>query len=132
MKLTVGLALKIFLALAPAVIGGFVTYWAGHSKAADGYSTLSASVNELQGAVEQLRLQVQHVQDQQLVNHPAPAPAPASVPFPPTSAPSLAALVASAADTTGEKSATVAAAKPVRLKLKAFKRVPARLDDAKK
>ena len=130
MKLTAGLALKVFLALAPAVIGGFVTYWAGHSKAADGYSTLSASVNELQGAVEQLRLQVQHVQDRQLENRPIPLPT--SAPAPGSGLESLAALVASAADTTGEKSATVAAAKPVRLKLKAFKRVPARLDDAKK
>jgi hypothetical protein len=75
MKFTAGFWLKVFLAISPAVIGSFVTYFLSKDKAAGGYTKLSESVNELQGAVEQLRLQVEHIQDLHFTNQPASAPA---------------------------------------------------------
>jgi hypothetical protein len=126
MKLTSGLVLKVFLALAPAVVGSVVTYWLSKGKTADGYSTLSGSVNELQGAVEELRLEVRHIQDLHFAQHPSSPPA--SMPF--------------VAVVKGMSHATKAVGSVVAIPVgdfeektprpKAFKRVPLRLDDARK
>jgi hypothetical protein len=129
MKLTSGLVFKVLLALVPALISGFVTYWVAKDKTADGYTTLAESVNKLQGSVEIIARQVQHLQDLHFESHPGvPASAPATPPA--CGAETLADLVASAEQTTSasEKAPT----RPLRLKLKNFKRVPTRLDDAKK
>jgi hypothetical protein len=70
MKITAGLVVKIVCAIAPAIISGYVTYHVSKGKTADGYVTLSESVNELQGSVEELRSEVRHLQDMHFDDHP--------------------------------------------------------------
>jgi hypothetical protein len=135
MKFTSGLVLKIILALAPAIAGSVVTYYLSKDKAAGGYTKLSESVNELQGAVEQLRLQVEHIQDLHFIDHPtaAPASAPANtcVAAKPVVRPkpiNLSDLIGDISSPKGVYSMKPAKTPPTRQ----FKRVPLKLDDAKK
>lgn len=135
MKLTSGLVLKVFLALAPAIIGSYVTYYLSKDKAAGGYTKLSESVNELQGAVEELRLEVRHIQDLHFTPTPIPASIPAVAPVEvcavsePVKRPAV-----SIDDLLGELSSAKGAygLKPAKaLRFKPFKRVPLKLDDAR-
>lgn len=82
MRLTGSLVLKVALAVAPAALGSYVTYRVGHDKTADGYAALAESVNQLQGAVEQVRLQVQHLQDLHFSSEAPPAALRAAAPLP--------------------------------------------------
>lgn len=133
MKLTSGLVLKIVLALAPTIAGSVATYYLSKDKAAGGYTTLSGSVNELQGAVEQLRLQVQHIQDLHFISHPASFPASAPADVCAVTEPVTVPVINTDDLLDAINSAKAAySMKPVKtLHLKSFKRVPLRLDDAK-
>jgi len=135
MKLTSGLVIKILLAVFPTVGGSVITYYLSKDKAAGGYTTLSGSVNELQGAVEQLRIQVEHIQDLHFVDSPvsAPASAPANacVAAKPVVRPApfnLSDLLGDISASKGAHSMKPSKAPPMRQ----FKRVPLRLDDARK
>jgi hypothetical protein len=135
MKFTSGLVLKIVLALAPAVAGSVVTYFLSKDKAAGGYTTLSGSVNELQGAVEQLRLQVEHIQDLHFTNQPASAPASAPANACVAAKPVVRPAPLNISDLLGDISASKGSysMKPAKvIHSKQFKRVPLRLDDARK
>lgn len=128
MKFTSAVWFKVFCALAPAVLSGWVTYAISKTKTADGYTTLAESVNQLQGAVEVVRTQVQHLQDLHVAqaSPPTPTSQPAAVCTSAGSADPLAELIASTAAVTTKARPTL------RPKLKAFKRVPMKLDDAKR
>lgn len=132
MKFTSGLVLKIVLAIAPAIIGSVVTYWLSKDKASDGYTTLSKSVNELQGAVEQLRLQAEHLQDLHFTNQPASAPANVCVAAETTASPKVAPTVNDWFKFLGTTKSAYTAKAEKMPSTKRFKRVPLKLDDAKK
>jgi len=134
MKFTSGLVIKIVLALVPAIAGSVVTYYLSKDKAAGGYTTLSGSVNELQGAVEQLRLQVEHIQDLHFTNQPASAPASAPANTCVAAKPAIRPSPLNLGDLLGDISAKKGSysMRPTKVvHSKQFKRVPLKLDDAK-